>query len=120
MGIEHVAAARDYCPRAELLACLVRRTEVIAAAAFRAAVAVEPVIPAQVRQLARAVVLEFFVFEIQLGQPAHRLEVAQIDGESRGDDVKVLAQGQQVQERQQDHEMHPPVDGVHRVQRNLV
>jgi hypothetical protein len=92
--VEEVAEIEQHLARRERLARRGGRAFRRAAAALRARVHVEHLLPREVRQLRRSV--DLGVLEVLLREPAVRLELREEDVRDRGDDVKVLREREQV------------------------
>ncbi|MGC4117729.1 MAG: hypothetical protein QM765_24865 [Myxococcales bacterium] len=82
----------------------------LAAPALGAAVDVEGLLPGEVGGLGQPEALR--VLQVELGELPRRRQAREVDVEERGDDVEVLAVGQEVAEHQDDGDVDP-VAGVH-------
>src|SRR5262249_44062485 len=87
----------------------VRRAVGLASPALGAAVEVEPVLPGQVPDGLRA---ELLGLEVRGGERPAAVQALEEDVGKRGDDVEVLPQWEEVQEGEDDRQVHPEHGGT--------
>ncbi len=107
-----LAGAGDDPLGAEAFAGLVGRAEGVAATAFRAVIAVEPVLPGQLARVGNTELLCVFILEVDGRRLSNRTQGAKVDVEGAEQHVEMLAERQQVEEADQDQEVRPPAGPV--------